>query len=390
MKVLALEPYYGGSHRAFLDGWRERSRHEWSLLTLPPYKWKWRMRQAAVDFARRLRRRAEWGERWDVVFASDMVNLAEFRGLAHATVRELPAVLYFHENQITYPVRFEQERDLHFGLTNLWSAAAAREIWFNSAYHRRELLAAAPAFLTKMPDGRPEHVLERLAERSRVEWPGVAMEAPSRPRPAGPLRILWAARWEHDKRPEVFFDAVDRLAVRGVDFRLAVLGESFRDAPPAFAAARERHEGRIEAWGWLERDEYVTELARADVYVSTAAHEFFGLAAVEALAAGAHPVLPEALAYPELLELEAHPERRTYLYRDGAAALAERLEALAELKAAGQDLFALAGEARRAIARFDWRRRAPALDAALEALVETPATVEFERTNPDDREGALP
>jgi hypothetical protein len=36
IRVLALEPYYRGSHRAFLDGWVERSRHEWTLLTLPP------------------------------------------------------------------------------------------------------------------------------------------------------------------------------------------------------------------------------------------------------------------------------------------------------------------------------------------------------------------
>ena len=51
MRILALEPYYGGSHRAFLDGWVQRSRHEWTLHTLPPNKWKWRMRHAAVTLA---------------------------------------------------------------------------------------------------------------------------------------------------------------------------------------------------------------------------------------------------------------------------------------------------------------------------------------------------
>ncbi|MCK4372451.1 MAG: DUF3524 domain-containing protein, partial [candidate division Zixibacteria bacterium] len=35
MKILALEPYYGGSHKAFLDGWSSRSRHEWTILKLP-------------------------------------------------------------------------------------------------------------------------------------------------------------------------------------------------------------------------------------------------------------------------------------------------------------------------------------------------------------------
>ncbi len=51
MNILALEPYYGGSHQALLDGWIAHSRHHWTLLTLPPHKWKWRMRHAAVTLA---------------------------------------------------------------------------------------------------------------------------------------------------------------------------------------------------------------------------------------------------------------------------------------------------------------------------------------------------
>jgi len=51
MDVLGLEPYYGGSHRAFLDGWSGASRHSWTVLSLPPRKWKWRMRHASITFA---------------------------------------------------------------------------------------------------------------------------------------------------------------------------------------------------------------------------------------------------------------------------------------------------------------------------------------------------
>ena len=51
MRVLALNPYHGGSHRAFLDGWMANSRHRFTLLTLPAHHWKWRMRHAAVTFA---------------------------------------------------------------------------------------------------------------------------------------------------------------------------------------------------------------------------------------------------------------------------------------------------------------------------------------------------
>ena len=42
-------------------------------------------------------------------------------------------------------------------------------------------------------------------------------------------------------------------------------------------------------------------LKESDIFISTADHEFFGIAAVEAVAAGCIPVVPEHLAYPEVL-----------------------------------------------------------------------------------------
>ena len=54
LSILGLEPYYGGSHRAFLDALVRHSRHDFTLMTLPARKWKWRMRGAAIWFAREL------------------------------------------------------------------------------------------------------------------------------------------------------------------------------------------------------------------------------------------------------------------------------------------------------------------------------------------------
>ena len=34
LNILALEPYYDGSHKAFLDEWIKRSVHHWTLMTL--------------------------------------------------------------------------------------------------------------------------------------------------------------------------------------------------------------------------------------------------------------------------------------------------------------------------------------------------------------------
>ncbi len=362
MRVLALEPYYGGSHRAFLDSWIAGSRHHWTLLTLPAHHWKWRMRHGAITFAGEVARRLAAGEGWDLLLASDMLDLAQFRGLAPPAVHALPPVAYFHENQLTYPVRVEKERDLHFGLTNLSTALAAGEVWFNSAFHRDELLGAIPGVLRHMPDHQPFAAVDLVRGRSHVHPQGIEPMPARGARRPGPLRVLWAARWEFDKDPDTFFEALDRLHAAGVEFRLSVLGERFRRAPEVFARARESFAERIDRWGYLERRaDYVAALGDADVAVSTARHEFFGVGMVEAIAAGCFPLVPRRLAYPEILAGVGDA-----CFHDGSAGhLAARL---GELARRPDDLWGGDPErGRRAVARFEWPALRPRLDDALES-----------------------
>jgi len=369
LNVLALEPYYGGSHRAFLEGWRVRSRHRFTVLTLPAHKWKWRMRHAAVTFADEVAARVARGEQWDVVFCSDMLNLAEFRGLAPAAGGGLPTAVYFHENQLTYPVRHESQRDYQFAMTNLTTALSAEAVWFNSDYHRSSFLSAAGAFLKRMPDHQDTGMVERIAAKTSVQHPAVE-DFPPRRRPApGPLRICWAARWEHDKNPEAFFEALKRLKERGVPFRLNVLGEQFRDIPPVFEWARGFFSDRIDRWGYQPtREAYRAALLESHVIVSTANHEFFGLSIVEAVAAGAYPLLPQRLSYPEILALNQNPEAQRFFYDGSVEQLAAKLNDLAERLDRGDLRQDDADWARSIVKRFCWRQRAPALDNALEKL----------------------
>ena len=119
LSVLALEPYFGGSHKAFLEGWMGLSRHRWTLLRLPPRKWKWRMRHSAITLANQTAEKIKKGEMWDILFCSDMLNLAEYLGIVHPAVQRLPSIVYFHENQLTYPVIHRREFDYHFILTQI-------------------------------------------------------------------------------------------------------------------------------------------------------------------------------------------------------------------------------------------------------------------------------
>ena len=376
LRVLALEPFYGGSHRQLLDQWTERSRHRFTVLGLPASHWKWRMRHSAPDLARQVAARVERGERWDVVFCSDMLDLAAFRGLAPPAVRALPAVLYFHENQLTYPVQREEERDLHFALTNLVSALAASECWFNSDFHRRSFLEALPRLLRRMPDRRLDFAPRVVEQRSRVEWPGVesplgAVGRNGRPRPprsrGAALHLVWAARWEHDKGPELLFDALERIEAR-LPLRVSIVGQSFSEVPAVFAGARERLGERLGELGHLPRGRYLELLRSADVFLSTAHHEFFGLAAVEAVLAGARPLLPDRLSYPELLDAGgAGPaEPHAFLWSGDAADLAKRIEELArsEERLPQGSLEALVA----AFRVFEWSRRLPDLDEGLERV----------------------
>jgi len=369
-RVLALEPYYGGSHRAFLDGWRAHSRHAWTALTLPAHKWKWRMRHAAIAFAEQLDARCRAGESWDAIVCSDMLNLAEFRGLAPRAVAGLPAVAYFHENQLTYPVRHPSERDYQFAMTNLTTALSATGVWFNSAYHRDALLDAMAGFLRRMPDQQPLEAVATIRRRSRVEHPGIDTFPPRGPRQPGPLRVLWAARWEHDKGPETVFEALDLVRRRGVHLRLSVIGEQFRERPAIFDEARQRFADWIDRWGYQPtRADYLTALREADVMVSTAEHEFFGLAVVEAMAAGAYPLLPRRLSYPELLDSSELPDPDVFLYNGSAPDLADHLALLAARLDRGDLWPRDPACCVRAAGRFAWPRRAAGMDAGVAGVV---------------------
>jgi len=330
MNILALEPYYGGSHRAFIDRLSKVSKHNWTLLTLPAHKWKWRMRHSAITFAAQAAEITEKQQGWDLLFCSDMLNLAEFAALAPAGIARLPKVIYFHENQLTYPVRVEDERDYQFAMTNLTSALAADAVWFNSQFHLNSFLDALAKFLKSMPDYQPLKAVEKIRAKSSVYPPGVTDFPSRKARNPGPLRILWVARWEHDKNPEDFFKALEIIKADNVPFRISVIGQSFRDQPAIFNQARSDLCDHIDLWGYQQsREDYEHALYVADVVVSTANHEFFGISVIEAIAAGAYPLVPNRLSYPEILGLGRIEGAEQFFYNSTAKDLADKLSRLA-------------------------------------------------------------
>jgi glycosyltransferase involved in cell wall biosynthesis len=349
-----VEGFWGGSHRAAAEGWAERSRHEICLLHLPARFWKWRMRGAAFAFARELRSREEAGlAPPDLLFATNMVDVAHLRALLS---RRTAAVLYFHENQASYPTPLDREvpeRDLGYAFTDLAGALAADRVAFNSASQRDAFFREMETLIRRMPDARPLWALDEVRSKSLVLPLGIRLDdfPPVPPRDGAPPLVVWNHRWEWDKDPETFFRVLGRLAERDVPFRVAVAGEGYRRAPPVFREARAALGERVIHWGNLsDRAAYLRLLCRGDVAVSTARHETFGISLVEAAFAGAHPLAPRALSYPEILPPQLHGR---CLYA-GEADLEARLEALLTGRTAP-----VASDALRALLRrHDWGERA--------------------------------
>ena len=97
--------------------------------------------------------------------------------------------------------------------------------------------------------------------------------------------------------PEAFFAALRRLHddPRAPSFVVSVLGEQYTDHPPIFAESHAwlSASDRIKHWGMLPRAQYEHVLRSADVVVSTAAHEFQGIAVIEAVVCAAGEMVGE-------------------------------------------------------------------------------------------------
>ena len=310
-RILVLEPWYGGSHRNFLDGLIGHSRHQYESVTMAARFWKWRMQGAAVTLAKKTRDLIEGGFVPDLVVATDMVNVPAFLSLVRDVIPHVPVIVYFHENQLTYPLPPGADRDYTYSYINYLSCLAADRVVFNSAFHRDQFLEALPVLLRAFPDYTHLNTVAAIREKSDVLHLGIDLarhdlfrnvSRKGRAETSGPKTVLWNQRWEYDKNPEEFFRLMNRLDDSGYAFRLILAGEHFEEQPYEFERAFERYAERILHYGYAENfEEYSTLLHRADIVVSTSIHEFFGIAIMEATYCGCHPLLPDRLSYPELV-----------------------------------------------------------------------------------------
>jgi glycosyltransferase involved in cell wall biosynthesis len=361
-RFLFLESFYGGSHQDFADGLIAHSRHAIDLLTLPARFWKWRMRGAALHFIKK----APSLNRYDGLIATDLMALADFKALAGPACP--PALVYFHENQFTYPLAPGEKIDYQFGFTDITTALAADLIRFNSHTHCNAFFEGLPAFLKMMPEHRPRWVVDAIRSKADVLYPGCCIPASDQPlskidRTAPPL-IIWNHRWEFDKNPQQFFDALDAVANQGADFRLALLGENCQTVPKVFIRARKRYGRRILQYGHVaSKAAYFDWLKQGAIAISTAQQENFGISVVEAVRFGCYPLLPKRLAYPEIIPENFHPH---VLYQDQEDLIAR----LHRLLSRFDDHQVLRTQLAKAMGCYAWEAMVDRYDGLLDSLAQ--------------------
>lgn len=364
MKILIVEPYFGGSHQLWAEGFKRASRNEVSIISLSANHWKWRMHGAAVELADRYRKlECEF----DLILTSDMLDLASFRGLIGDIGRTRTAV-YFHENQLTYPWSLADGdkaagRDNHYAFINYTSALAADAVFFNSQFHFNEFINSLPAFLGMFPDHQGLHNVELIKEKSTVLHLGMNLhDLTPKESITVPNRavILWNHRWEYDKNPEEFFNALFQIKDRGWEFKLLVLGQRYGNSPKIFDQAKDQLQTEILHWGYCEsREEYIRWLHMADILPVTSHQDFFGGSVVEAMYCNVVPLLPKRLAYPEHIPTHLHG---TFFYEKG--------ELVNKLQRWIKDVALIRKQScQQFVDHYDWTRMAPTYDTEFEKIV---------------------
>ncbi|XP_064637680.1 tRNA-queuosine alpha-mannosyltransferase-like [Lineus longissimus] len=415
-EILLIEPFYGGSHKQLMDLLTAEFQGS-ELVTMTAKKWHWRARTASLYLSQTIPRR----ESYRVLFASSVLNLAELVSL-RPDLAKLKKVMYFHENQLVYPVRKQQDRDFQYGYNQILSCLVADVVIFNSKFNRDSFLENISKFFKLIPDYRAKNLKEMISpkctviyfplklppktsgqdlpsdekiqsgdcdvlvekmdcgddvERSskllntnataiqgsdaassqndtrekvkltedgfsfqdiivdsgcsgkenqseildhddddrltgqlsdqkecadpRFEGVTLNVESVLSCNDGSPLHIVWPHRWEHDKGPGVFFETLYKLKEEELDFEVSVLGETYLEIPAIFTEAREKLSSHILHWGFVEsKDDYYKVLRSADVVVSTANHEFFGVAMLESVYLGCYPLCPNRLVYREI------------------------------------------------------------------------------------------
>ncbi len=303
-------------------------------------------------------------DQYDGVIVTDLFNLADFKALVGSKCP--PVMVYFHENQLTYPQAVGDKSVFLLGMINITTALVADRVVFNSSMHKEAFLSAVPKFLNRGRDFTPKGVADKIRKKASMRYPGITLppaEKVAGKKQADPPLIIWNHRWGFDKNHELFFDVLKELQKQRFDFQLALMGENFGKIPEEFFEARHTFKDKIVVFGYVQsRREYIRWLKRGTIVISTAIQENFGMSVIEAMIMGCIPLLPSRLSYPEILPEKFH---ENFLYKNKYDLLEKLCLIISDIKAYDKIQNNLAREMESHL----WENVVKSYDSDLEQLV---------------------
>jgi len=290
--IWLLSAYRSASHAAWAN-WLVETFDEfnWQVLELPGRHFRWRIRGNPLSWLNKLPE-----SKPDLILATSMVDLATLKGL-HPQLANAACIYYFHENQFAYPTSKKQHESVDPQMVQLYGALAADKIFFNSTYNRDSFLDGVDRLLNMLPDEVPDNITQGLKNKTALLPVPVSKIEPADQK--NPKLIVWNHRWEYDKAPEVFVEALHKLDKMNIDFQLALLGERPANKTTDLLHIEKYFSDKIIINEKVTKQDYQKYLSLSSIVVSTAIHEFQGLAMLEAVSAGAVPVVPDDLCYTE-------------------------------------------------------------------------------------------
>jgi hypothetical protein len=136
-----------------------------SLVTLSDKKWHWRARVSPIQLFDLIPKDINFTH----LLTSSVMPLAELLGLC-PRLAKCKKTIYFHENQLVYPIQEVKSRDVQYGYNQITACLAADTILFNSNWNKKSFLENIPKFLKIIPDYRPKNIVERISEKSTIVY----------------------------------------------------------------------------------------------------------------------------------------------------------------------------------------------------------------------------
>jgi glycosyltransferase involved in cell wall biosynthesis len=323
-----------------LDAWSNNAtaqRHQWTLYAhaRPPLSGRWQEHFRLIEGA--------GGTSWEQIslaraLVAQPADVLFAPGYTAPLTVAAPVVLTVHDvSFFARPEWFSFREGARRRWLTAWSVRRARRVITDSRFSKSEIarhIGTAEERITVIPLG-----IERSAV-SRIPDPGSRRDA----------LVLFVGSIFARRRVDRLIEAFDMVAERVPAARLEIVGENRTRSPRQDLEAlrrRCRHADRINIRSYVDGDTLQALYQRATLLAFLSEYEGFGFTPLEALAAGAVPVLLDTPAARETCGDAAR-------YISPAAPTTQVADAIADLLTNEPGRRELLERADRVLARYDW------------------------------------